>query len=569
MRQTNYRLQMLTHLTITNFALVSQLDLTFKQGMSVITGETGAGKSIMLDALGLTLGDRADTNLLGLQADKAEILSTFDVPELSDAESWLSHRELESADKVVIMRRVINRDGRSRGFINGIPATLTDMKSIGNLLIDIHSQHEHQSLLKKETHRRLLDEYGHLIEDSNKLRILFGQYRTCKESLEKLLNDNEEQSARFQLLTYQSSELEELSLQTGESVELELEQKRLANAEGILIECNQAISLCRSDDDRSNDNSATSSFNRAVTILGAIDDEKIQPIMELMSSGLIQLEEALSDLEQYTENYELDPNKLKLVEDRLSKVYEIARKHRIDSARIPELAESIKAELERIGNIDVEVDELNAQLESLQADYHKFATKLTKARKKTAKKLCSEVTGRLTELGMTGATFQIDLNPLDEGKPAANGKEDIEFLISTNAGHKPGALNKIASGGELSRISLAIQVATADTSNVPTLVFDEVDVGIGGATAEVVGKLLRELGGQAQIICVTHLPQVASQGNQHLQVIKEGEELNVNTTVISLDKAERVEEIARMLGGISMTEQSLAHAEEMFSAAQK
>jgi DNA repair protein RecN (Recombination protein N) len=317
------------------------------------------------------------------------------------------------------------------------------------------------------------------------------------------------------------------------------------------------------------DNAAIRSITRAVSLLGGIEDGRIKPILELMSTGLIQIEEAASDLENYVQNYELDPGKLIQVEERLGKAYEIARKHRVNPSQIPALGESIKSELEIIGNADVEVEELTSRLDLLQKDYQKLATRLSKARKKTAKTLGLEVTGKLDDLGMEGATFTINLTPISTGTLAATGLEDIEFLISTNAGHAPGSLNKIASGGELSRISLAIQVTTANTSNVPTLVFDEVDVGIGGATAEVVGNLLRELGKQAQIICVTHLAQVASQGNQHLKVIKEGNDLDVETTVVTLDEAERIEEIARMLGGISVTDQSLAHAEEMFSTAQK
>ena len=556
---------MLTHLTISNFALVQQLDLSFDHGMSVVTGETGAGKSIMLDALGLTLGDRADTKLLGLRGDKAEILSSFDVSGSGTALDWLKDRELASEDSIVIMRRTVNRDGRSRGFINGIPATLADMKELGNLLIDIHSQHEHQSLLKKDTHRRLLDEYGHLLKDAIKVRELFDDYKACKDKLEKLLADNEEQSARFQLLTYQSAELLELNLQTGETENLELEQKRLANAEGILQQCQQVITLCDADDG----NSAMTTLTKAVSILDKVEDEQIRPIFELLSSGLIQIEEATSDLEQYVQNYEIDPGKLTEVEERLGKVYEIARKHRANPDEIPTLAESIRAELDDIGNMDIRADELTSKLDSQKKEYQKLATRLARARKKTAITLGAEVTAKLSELGMTGASFDIELTPIPQGTLAGNGLEDIEFLISTNVGHPSGPLNKIASGGELSRISLAIQVATANTSNVPTLVFDEVDVGIGGATAEVVGSLLRKLGEQAQIICVTHLPQVASQGNQHLKVIKEGKDLEVSTKVITLTEAERVEEIARMLGGISVTDESRAHAEEMFTTAQK
>ena len=556
---------MLTQLTISNFALVNQLDLSFSSAMTVVTGETGAGKSIMLDALGLTLGDRADTNLIAAGADKAEIHSIFEVDSTGLAADWLCERDLVDDDNAVILRRIITRDGRSRGFINGVPSTVGDMKTFGDLLIDIHSQHEHQSLLKRETHRRLLDEYGNLVEAANELQQVFIECKACETKLKQLISGNEEQSAHLQLLTYQAEELAELDIHASETEQLELEQKRLANAENTLEQCQQAITLCSSEDDAN----LLDCVSRALNLLSSIDDVRLAPIVELLSSSRIQIEEATIDLEHYVQNYDVDPERLVFVETRLGNIYNIARKHRIDPSDIPELQQKINQQLAAIANIDNDIDHLSTELSSLKNAYQKLATKLGKSRRKAAATLETQVSSRLIDLGMDNAKFQIALTPIAAGELTANGLEGIEFLISTSPGHKPGSLNRIASGGELSRISLAIQVVTAHTSSVPTLVFDEVDVGIGGAVAEVVGALLRELGKQAQIICVTHLPQVAAQGHQHLKVTKGSEHAGVNISVAPLSEIEKVEEIARMLGGIEMTDQSLAHAEEMFITAQK
>jgi DNA repair protein RecN (Recombination protein N) len=556
---------MLTHLTISNFALVNRLELSFGSAMTVVTGETGAGKSIMLDALGLTLGDRADSNLIAASEDKAEIHSVFEVDAIGPAADWLRERDLFEEGDTVILRRIITRDGRSRGFINGVPTTVGDMKLFGDLLIDIHSQHEHQSLLKRETHRRLLDEYGNLIEEAGALQQVFLECKTCETKLEQLVSGNEEQSARLQLLTYQAEELAELDIQPSEAEQLELELKRLSNADDTLQLCQQTIALCSSEDDAN----ALACVARAVNLLSGIDDERLAPVIELLSSSRIQIEEAAIDLERYIQDCDVDPGRLRLVESRLGQIYDIARKHRIDPSDIPGRHRKIDLELKSFANIDDDIDQLSARLKSSKLDYQKKATRLGKARRKSAALLETQVSEKLIDLGMAGAEFHIALSPAPPGQLTANGLEDIEFLISTSPGQKPGGLNKIASGGELSRISLAIQVVTADTSRVPTLIFDEVDVGIGGAVAEVVGALLRELGNQAQIVCVTHLPQVAAQGHQHLKVTKSGRQAGSNISVESLSEMQKVQEIARMLGGIEMTDQSLAHAEEMFTTAQK
>ncbi len=555
---------MLTHLTISNFALVTRLDLSFEPAMSVITGETGAGKSIMLDALGLTLGNRAEPALIAPDADRAEILSCFDVSAIKAARVWLAERELESDDHNVILRRTMTKDGRSRGFINGVPVNLGDMKSLGNLLIDIHSQHEHQSLLKKETHRRLLDEYGGLTDQANEVARLADGFKKNQLRLDHLVESSAEQTARLQLLTYQVEELEQLALESGETERLGTEQKQLAHAEEYLARCQQAIALINPDDDAS----VVASLGRAVSLLSALDDNRLRPIVDLFNSGLIQLEEASHDLDHYVADYEVDPARLAQVEDRLDDIYNIARKHRIDPAGLADLALAINAELKDMTDAGSQIAQLEAEQKGLRDQYQVAAALLSGGRQKASVQLTHKVSQKLKQLGMTGARFEIGLVTHKDSALHIHGAEDVEFLIASNPGQPAGPLNKIASGGELSRISLAIQVVTAKTSAVPTLIFDEVDVGIGGAIAEIVGGALRALGKNAQIICVTHLAQVAAQGNHHYKVVKEGSK-RANTQVFPLQAQEKVEEIARMLGGIEQTDQSIAHAQEMFSSAQK
>lgn len=553
---------MLTHLLVRDFALVAHLELEFEQGMSVITGETGAGKSIMLDALGLALGDRAESGLIAPDATRAEIVATFELAGNDAACRWLSERDM--AEDECILRRVISTDGRSRGYINGSPATVADMKMLGEMLIDIHSQHEHQSLLKRDTHRRLLDEFGDTGAIAADVAELSEKYRQTRSELDALLASNEEQTARIQLLTYQVEELDALSASAEEPEKLEVEQRLLADAEGILRACNEALALC-SEEDGGN---AISQLSRAISLVSSIEQPAAASIAELLESSRIQLEEAAHDLARFAGEVEMDPQRLAEVEDRLSALYEVARKHRIKPAEIPELESRIRAELEQLGDVDASIEKLDATLGRVRADYATLAAKLGKARRKAAKMLASRVCNHLGELGMQGARFEVSITPRDSEEPHAHGSEEIEFLISTNPGQAPKSLNRVASGGELSRISLAIQVVTADTSRVPTLVFDEVDVGIGGAVADVVGALLRRLGAKAQIVCVTHLPQVASQGHHHFLVTKTSNKKAATTSIDVLDESGKVEEIARMLGGAQVTSQSRAHAEEMYAAGQ-
>ena len=554
---------MLCHLTIQNYTLVNELDIEFANGMTVVTGETGTGKSIMLDALALTLGSRADNAMIAQGSSRAEIHATFDIANNQEALLWLEQRDLGN-DHTCILRRVINRDGRSRAFINGVPGTLNDISSFGNLLVDIHSQHEHQSLLKTDTHRRLLDEFGSLTDSAASVLECYQQHRKTDEHLQKLLKETDQGSSRLQLLNYQLGELVELNPAEGESTLLEIEQKRLANIEDIKSYCQEVIQTCTEEEGIN----VSSVLSRAVDRLTSIDDVALQPVIELLNSSQIQVDEAITDLKSMTRHYEADPERLLEVENRLSTLYSIASKHRVSPEELPALQVSIQKEITTLSNIDEQITMLESELTTLKKRFQKAAGTLTKQRQAAAGALASAVTERLTQLGMTGAELSIQLNARPEESIHPNGHEDIEFLISTNPDQPHRPLARIASGGELSRISLAIQVVTANTSRVPTLVFDEVDAGISGAIAEVVGAQVRGLGDQAQIICVTHLPQVAAQGHHHLQVSKSLESGRTITRVIPLKEKSRIEEIARMLGGINVTGQSLAHAAEMYATAQ-
>jgi len=563
---------MLSHLTINNFALVDQLELDLAAGMTVVSGETGAGKSIMLDALALTLGNRADAHSVGLHGDKTEIFASFDISQNSDAKAWLTEHDLDTEDAECILRRVITKEGRSRAFINGAPCTLGDLKTLGDTLADIHSQHEHQSLLKRDTHRKLLDEFAGALDLAARVKTLQTTYETTRVRLEEIVSSTEEQTARAQLLAYQLEEIEQLCLKTGEDQALEAEQKKLSNGENILSTCQSVIQLCESE----NHSAAVEQVSLGIQQLSGLDQPELAPILEMLTSAKIHLEEAVTDLHRFSAGFEINPARLQEVEERLTAIYDLSRKHRLKPEQIFSLVVTIQSELATLQNIDSEAAGLETKLVTLKQDYLKIAGQLSTKRKKAAKTIEKAVSEQLANLGMAGAVFAVALTPAATasadssatGKLGPNGLEDIEFLISTNPGQTPRALNKIASGGELSRISLAIQVITADTSRVPSLVFDEVDVGIGGGVAEVVGTLLRNLGQKAQIICVTHLPQVAAQGHQHLTVEKSSNGKQATSLVKQLDDAGRVKEIARMLGGLDMTENSIAHAEEMYQSAQ-
>ena len=561
---------MLTHLSVNNFALVDSLDLEIAAGMTALTGETGAGKSIMLDALGLALGDRADAERVRSGAERADIHATFDISRLAAAQRWLAQHDLDGSPdgssgrgEECLLRRVITAEGRSRAYINGQPATLQQLRTLGDMLIDIHSQHEHQSLLKKDTHRRLLDEFGGHADLARDIRCAHREWQEVRRRYETLRDNAEETGARQQLLRYQVEELALLGLEDGEVEALEARQKTLANAETIAHTSQQLAHLCGSEDQCLQDG-----LQRALQQLQQLP-EKTAPLREaeqLLNNALIQVEEAQREIEHHIDSFDADPAQLQEVESRLTAIYEIARKHRVQPRQLGELQRQLQEEMAALCGEDAQLDALEAKTAAFEQAYRQQAEKLSGLRQKTARRLGKAINAQLRELAMADATLGIELQPLAD-KAGPQGLENIEFLISTNPGQPPRPLAKVASGGELSRISLAIQVVTAQTSTTPTLVFDEVDVGIGGATADVVGRLLRRLGEQGQVVCVTHLAQVASKAHQHLLVAKRATRKRALSTLVTLSGEDKIGEIARMLGGATITDQSRAHAREMVADA--
>lgn len=549
---------MLKHIVIRDYAIVDALDIELEGGMTVITGETGAGKSIMLDALGLCVGDRADSRTVRPGAKRAEITAVFTLSDIPSASQWLKERELDDDADECILRRTVTADGRSKAFINGVPATLAETGELGELLVDIHSQHAHQSLLRKSHQRDMLDAFAGASELAQALAETAQQCERLTIEFERLANQNEADTARLELLRYQVNELEELGLQSAEIEILEAEQKQLANAGFLLESAGQAAEGCEVQSEE---------IRR---LRGLMADERhnfaaVANIREMLSSAEIQLDEARSELTRYADGIELDPSRLAEVDQRLEAIYDLARKHRVMPERLFEHHLALNAELEGLDGGDERLDQLRAEIKNARAEYSKLASRLTNQRTKAAVEIADKVSSILSKLAMERCSIKIALTPHAPESYHPRGNEDVEFLISTNPGAEPGPLAKIASGGELSRISLALQVAAAENATVPTMIFDEVDVGIGGAVAEVVGDLLHHLSARVQVLCVTHLPQVAAKGDQHLQVSKAGDKNSVSTTLAALDTQSRISEIARMLGGMKITESTLAHAREMLA----
>ena len=545
---------MLINLSIQDYAVVDQLEVDLDAGMTCITGETGAGKSIMLDALGLCIGDRADSRAIRPGAARTDIAACFDVSLNTRAQVWLSERDLESAGDC-ILRRTITAEGRSRAYINGSPATLSDCADLGQLLVDIHSQHAHQSLLRRPIQRSLLNTYAGaetlIVEVSETAQ----RWRVLQEEYSRLAGQTEESDARRALLTYQIEELEVLNPQPGELEALEAQHKLLANAAYIIDSANDIAAGCEAQRDQ------------LARIVQLANDERMtgsatDNLRELLQSALIQLDEAQAETARFAASVELDPEGLRAAEERLGALHDMARKRRAQPDALHELLATLQAELESLAGGTEQLASLEEALGDTALAWRTHAKALSERRRDAAALLSKRVMETLTDLAMTKCVFEIALIPFKDDNPDPRGAEDIEFLIATNPGATPGPLNKVASGGELSRISLALQVVAADTATSPTMVFDEVDVGIGGGIAEVVGDLLRTLGERSQVLVVTHQPQVAAKGHQHLLVTKTGEDA-VHSELTLLAGAARIEEVGRMLGGAKLTDSTLAHAREM------
>ncbi|WP_049723880.1 DNA repair protein RecN [Gilvimarinus polysaccharolyticus] len=556
---------MLSHLSIQNFTLVEKLDLDLKAGMTVITGETGAGKSVLLEALGQTLGDRADATRVRHGSTRADIAATFELDNNPRAQRWLAQNDLtqEDSPNECLLRRTLTREGRSKAYINGHPATLAQLRELGDMLMDIHSQHEHQSLLVKDNHRRLLDNYAGNNALVASVKTAYLAWHELAANLRHRRDNADEVNARFQLVHYQVEELDQLNVQADEITTLEQEQRELTSAEGLLQASAQVLGLCNDDEQ-----GLQAGLNRALQILRKLDNKPAALVEaeQLLNEAEIQLEEAQRNLEHFGDSFNLDPERLVWVEDRLSSIYEVARKHRVSPEALPELHESLANELASLGGGDEQLEAMAREVSKLEQTFRTKAEALTNTRVKTAAVLSKKVNAHLKALAMEHANLTVECKPRHD-RPSTHGLEDIELLISTNPGQPPAPLAKVASGGELSRVSLAIQVVAAERSAIASLVFDEVDVGIGGATADTVGKLLRQLASRGQILCVTHLAQVASKGHQHLRVEKTSNSQSAETALVEITGDQKVAELARMLGGANITEESLAHAQQMLGDA--
>lgn len=564
---------MLVHLSISQFALVEHLELELKAGMTTITGETGAGKSVLLGALGLALGNRIDGNVVRNGAEKADISATFIIND--KVSQWLNSHDYPLEDDTCILRRVITQEGRSRGYINGRNASATELKALANQLIDIHGQHAHQSLMQKDAARKLLDNYAGTQALCQKTKQAFQLWQDKLKQKNALQEDSAEQQAQRQLLTYQVQELDQLELAPGEVAELEIELKRLSNADAIMFSGQQALTLCSEGGDDSSlgtqaQNSALQQIQQAIQQLENIDDDNVilKESLEFLNQAQIQLEEANDALHSYINKVEINPQRLQQIEQRLSAIYDLARKHHVRSEELYDKWQQLTEQLDALNFSDDDMENLIQQVAELEQNYLKLATQLSKKRNKAASKLDKEVNTHFTALALGNARLQTHIVS-DKANMNNYGIDAIELLVQTNPGMPMGPLSKVASGGELSRISLAIQVITAQTSNIPSLIFDEVDVGVGGGTAERVGRLLNELGQHSQVLCVTHQPQVAAQAQNHLQVSKIAGDKQTFTNIRPLNNKQRTEEIARMLGGVEITQHTLDHAQEMLNMGNK
>ena len=555
---------MLAHLAIRDVALIERLELGLDGGLTVLTGETGAGKSIVIDALTLALGERADAGIIRHGCARAEVTVAFELKPTAPAACWLKAQELFD-DGECVLRRVIETDKPSKAFINGRPVPVQQLRELGDLLVDIHGQHEHQSLLKRDTQRDTLDAYAGLEATTAQVVEQYHTLQSLTERLDTLKRQSADREARLELLRYQVRELEALGLKADEIPQLEEEHARLAHG-AELIEGVQAVTQSLYDDE---EQALARGLARAIGRLDTLakHDPRLGEIQSLLSEAAIQIDEAASRLHQYLDGLELDPQRLEQVERRMASVHELARKHRVKPDGLPDIARSLRTELDDIENYDTSLGKLEGEVKDARASYMKLAGELSRQRQQAAGKLGKQVTQHMQELGMPGGKFEIVLQPLPGDELSAHGLERIEFLVSANPGQPVKPLNKVASGGELSRVSLALQVVLAGLGRIPTLIFDEVDVGVGGRVAEIVGHKLHALGKSRQALVITHLAQVAAQGDQHLQVSKRSVKNATRVEIQALSENARVDEIARMIGGVEISKQTLAHARDMLERA--
>jgi DNA repair protein RecN (Recombination protein N) len=550
---------MLRHLSIRDFVIVATLDIDFDPGFTVFSGETGAGKSILIDALALTLGARGDASVVRAGQARADITAEFSTHPL--VVRWLDEHALTQDADSVMLRRVIDSGGRSRAFINGTPATLAQLREVGEMLVDIHGQHAHQLLMRPDAQRELFDTHAQLLDTAGAVNRAWRAMRDAQQAVETAQNRDRELQLERERLAWQLSEFDKLAPQPGEWEEVSAEHHRLSHSASLIDGVQGALgALSESDEAMISQLGAIISKLRGLSDI----DPALNDVLASLEPAEIQLQEASYSLSHYAQRLELDPDRLAQVERRMEQLHSTARKFRLQPETLPEEHDARRRQLAEL-DAAADLDGLNAAAEKAKSEYLAQAKVLSKARAKAAKNLSKAVTEGMQELSMAGGSFEVALVPLAEG--GANGLEQIEFRVAGHAGVALRPLAKVASGGELARISLALAVIASTASPTPTLIFDEVDTGIGGGVAEVVGRLLHQLGRDRQVLCVTHLPQVAARGDQHFQVAKSSDDAGGTvSTVKQLDRAKRVEEVARMLGGLEITATTRKHAKEMLAA---
>jgi len=554
---------MLRALSIRDFVIVDRSSLEFAPGFTALTGETGAGKSILIDALDAALGGRSDASLVRAGAKQAEVAAEFELADASAAAAWLEAAELQGDEGACLVRRVVEASGRSRAYINGRPATITQLRELGELLVDIHGQHAHQSLLRQPAQRDLLDAFGGLGATAAAVAQAHGRWQTLRIRREQAEAGADRLAREREALEWQAQELAGLAFRADEWQEMLAEQSRLAHAAGLIEASDQAV-----DQLSESEGAVLTQLNAVIVRLGkqVQFDPALKPLLDELEPARIQIQEAVYGLEHYRARLDADPRRLGEIERRMESVLGAARKYRVAPEALPALAQSTAQRLRELEQ-DLDLEALRAEEHVAHAEYMRLAGQLGAGRRKAATKLAKQVTGSLGELALGGGRFEVALDPLAEGTAA--GLERVEFRVSAHPDMAPGPLGKVASGGELSRVSLAIQTVLSQVAAVPTLIFDEVDVGIGGRVAAIVGRMLSALGRRHQVMCVTHLPQVAACAQQQWRVEKAAVDGRTTSRVRVLDDDERVEEVARMLGGVSVTEATRRHAAELLQTAGK
>ena len=555
---------MLTSLYVRQFAVVEAAEIAFGPGLTVVSGETGAGKSLLVDALMLLAGARADSGMVRAGSDRAELAAEFDLTELPEARDWLQREELDE-DGSCQLRRVIRTEGSSKAWINGRPANARQLGELASLLVEIHGQHEHQALLSRSHQLALLDAYADHEALLAQVRGSALQWRELGARMLKL-SGGDDREQRIELLRHELGELEKWALPPAELTELEANHKRLANAGRLAEGAAGVVELLDGDSEFA----LRRALGRAHAELGKLAalDDKLAPLLELLDNAAIELGEAADGLGRYAQDVDLDPERYTEVDSHLGHLHELSRRHRLPVVELHDKLTALRTELTELEGAGDALEKLSAQRLHLRQAYVDAATQLSQARAIAADRLSKEVSVLMVDLGMAGGQLRVELEPVAGSEPDPQGQERCELLVSANPGQPPRPLRKVASGGELERISLAIEVATLGKDTVGSMIFDEVDTGIGGAVAEVVGQKLRSLGGQRQVLCVTHLPQVAAQGHAHLRVSKHSDHESTHTRIDKLDANGRRDELARMLGGVEITRETRAHARQMLERAQ-